>query len=82
MHKKLLTILTLSAAAVPVLAMGQSSTADANGDGMLSVEEVQAAFPDVSTESFMEMDVDADGLLSDEEVAAAQEAGILPATDG
>ena len=69
------------ATALPALAMGQAATADTNGDGMLSVEEVLAAYPEVSTDTFMEADTDGDGLLSAEELAAAQEAGLMPAAD-
>lgn len=82
MHKTLLIPLTFAAASLPVLAMGAGPAADANGDGMLSVEELQAAFPEVTVESFMAMDTDTDGLLNTDEVAAAQDAGILPASDG
>ena len=51
---------------------------DADGDGMLSLEEVQAVYPDVTEEQFTEMDVNGDGALDDDEVTAAQEAGTMP----
>ncbi|GFE51689.1 hypothetical protein So717_34420 [Roseobacter cerasinus] len=52
--------------------------ADANGDGVLTIDEVQAAFPDITAESFSTMDLNADGALDEAEVQAAQEAGLMP----
>jgi len=51
---------------------------DANGDGMLTLDEVNTAFPDIKADAFSAMDVNADGVLDTSEVAAAQEAGLLP----
>ncbi|WP_299625932.1 hypothetical protein [uncultured Tateyamaria sp.] len=68
---------------LPALAMGQSaSDLDVNGDGVLTIDEVQASFPDVTTDSFTAMDLNADGALDGNEIAAAQEAGLMPPTDG
>lgn len=55
---------------------------DANDDGILTLEEVQAAYPEISTGAFGAMDANADGALDQEEVAAAQKAGLLPLTEG
>ncbi len=56
---------------------------DANGDGMMTIDEVQAVFPDVSTEAFAEVDTNDDGALDDAEMVAGQEQGLIPAaTDG
>lgn len=64
----------------PGLAMAMTAAeVDANGDGLLSVAEVQAVFPDVTAEQFSAMDLNADGGLDDGEVEAAQEAGMMPA---
>ncbi|MDJ0820975.1 MAG: EF-hand domain-containing protein [Paracoccaceae bacterium] len=79
--KNVLIAAATLATALPAFAMDEASTADTNGDGMLSVEEVMAVYPEVSTDNFMEADTDGDGLLSVEEVAAAQEAGLIPASD-
>ena len=73
-----LATLALMAVTVPALAMAQSS-ADANGDGVLTLDEVQAVYPDVTAEQFSAMDLNADGALDDSEVQAAQEAGLMPA---
>lgn len=80
-----LTTIALSSLCVPALAMGAGAAElDANGDGLLSVSEVQAVYPDVTTDQFSTMDLNADGALDDAEIVAAQEAGIMPTapTDG
>jgi len=53
---------------------------DTNGDGFLTLDEVNAAFPDIKAEEFSAMDVNADGVLDTSEVAAAQDAGLMPDT--
>ena len=55
---------------------------DVNGDGFVTFDEAQAAFPDLQSETFTAMDLNADGALDSAEMAAAQEAGLMPATDG
>ena len=79
-----MTYLTKTAALTiflaPSLALAMTAAeVDANGDGLLSVAEVQAVFPDVTAEQFSAMDLNADGGLDDAEVEAAQEAGLMPA---
>lgn len=77
---KKLTTLTLSSLCVPAFAMGAGAAElDANGDGLLSVSEVQTVYPDVTAEQFSGMDLNADGALDDAEIVAAQEAGVMPA---
>lgn len=73
------TILT-SAAAILALAapVWAQSAMDTDGDGNVSMEELQVAMPDMTPELFAEMDTDADGVLSEAEIAAATEAGQLP----
>ncbi|MEM9579925.1 MAG: hypothetical protein AAF891_04500 [Pseudomonadota bacterium] len=56
--------------------------ADANGDGVLTWEEVQAAAPDVSQDMFNTADADNDGVLGEGEVADAIASGLLPQLDG
>jgi len=71
------------ALALPVAGLALTAAEmDVNGDGMLTIDEVQALFPEIDTDSFTAMDLNADGALDVDEVAAAQEAGIMPATDG
>lgn len=73
----------IAALAFPALVSGQvASSLDTNGDGVLTLDEVQASFPDMSADSFVAMDLNADGALNADEVVAAQEAGLMPVTDG
>lgn len=51
---------------------------DADGDGMVTIEETVAMYPDVTPEAFSEADANDDGALDAEELAAAQEAGLIP----
>jgi hypothetical protein len=64
---------------LPALAVAET---DANADGVLTLEEVLVAHPELTEESFASMDANGDGVLDADEVAIAQEAGILPASDG
>ena len=81
--KKIAALTALAALAFPALAMGQSAAdLDTNGDGVLTIDEVQASFPEVTSDAFAAMDLHADGALDSDEITAAQEAGLMPATDG
>ncbi|MEX0365006.1 MAG: hypothetical protein AB3N22_02985 [Ruegeria sp.] len=80
---KIASLTFIAALAIPALAMGQGAAElDTNGDGVLTIDEVQASFPDVTSDVFTAMDLNADGALDADEVAAAQEAGLMPPTDG
>jgi hypothetical protein len=73
----------VAALALPALAMGQSaSDLDVNGDAVLTLDEVQASFPEIDTDSFTVIYLNADGVLDAGEVSAAQVAGLMPPTDG
>lgn len=52
---------------------------DADGDGVVTLEEVQAVNPDITAEDFAAMDTNGDGSLDADEVAAAQADGLLAA---
>lgn len=53
---------------------------DADGDGMVTFEELSAVLPDVSEEVFSTADLNADGMIDEEELTGAQDVGILPAS--
>lgn len=72
-------ILTTTATVLALTAPSWAQTAlDADGDGNVTMEELQAAYPDATADTFAAMDTDADGILSAAEVEAAQDAGTLP----
>ena len=52
---------------------------DADGDGLVSLVEVKALYPDFADADFTQVDIDGDGMLNDDEVALAVGSGILPA---
>ena len=66
----------LSLALAPALA--DTPIPDTNGDGMISLAELRAVFPDVTDEAFADADIDSNGLLSPEELKVNQVSGDLP----
>ena len=81
MKPQILATLSALTLALPTLAVAQSA-ADTNGDGVLTIEEVQAVVPEVDADTFSAMDANGDGALDQDEIAVAQEAGLLPPTNG
>ena len=81
MKKTSLTILAVLGLIIPAFASAATEV-DTNGDGVLTIDEVQAVYPEVDEDAFKAMDVNADGALDDDEVVAAQEAGMMPPTEG
>ena len=80
-HLKTFALIATATLCVPAFAMGQNATQmDANEDGVLSLAEVQAVYPDMSEDQFTTVDLNGDGVLEDAEVKAAQEAGLMPAS--
>lgn len=79
-HLKTFALIATAALCLPAFAMGQSAAeADANADGVLTLAEVQAVFPEISQDQFTSADLNGDGVLEEAEVRAAQEAGLMPA---
>ncbi len=54
---------------------------DADGDGMVSLAELQAVYADFAEADFAEVDIDGDGLLNGDEMALATESGMIPAQE-
>lgn len=56
--------------------------ADTDGDGLVSLAELQTLYADLPlaglTADFEQVDIDGDGLLNDDEIALARESGIFP----
>ena len=60
---KTTTLIAALAIAAPAVAMAQAmADIDVNGDGVLTIDEMQAVFDDVSTDGFSAMDLNADGV--------------------
>ena len=77
---KYATLTVLAALTFPALATAQSAAEmDTNGDGVLTIDEVQATYPEITSDMFAAMDLNAYGALDGNEVVAAQEAGLMPA---
>ena len=51
---------------------------DRNGDGYMTLGEVQAVFPQITPGVFASVDANKDGALDDEEMVAGQEKGLIP----
>lgn len=66
----------LAAAAIAALGAGWAlaqdsrfTAADASGDGVVTLSELQAAFPDATAEQFAAADANGDGALTPDEFA-------------
>lgn len=77
MYKELTAAAFVIALTLPVAAFAADSM-DVDADGMVSVDEFAAAYPDAPTGTFEQIDLNVDGGLSEDEIAAAREVGILP----
>lgn len=78
MKKFLLTLSAISAFAV-AQAHAETMVTDTDGNGEYSMEELVAAFPELTEEVFKAADTDANGALSADELKAAQASGAIPA---
>jgi hypothetical protein len=70
------TILTTSAVVLALAAPAWAITVadlDTNGDGLVTIDEVQAAYPDTTDDSFAGLDTNGDGSLDDVELSVVQE---------
>lgn len=78
MTKFITILLGLGITATSAVAMGEGVVeVDANGDGLMTVDEVQAVYPDITAEVFAEIDTNNDGALDDSEMVAGQEKGLI-----
>ncbi len=73
MKKVILAVAALGFAGAAIA----QDVADTDGDGVYSMEELMAAYPDLTDEVFVLIDANADGAVDADELAAAQEAGTL-----
>ena len=73
MKKVILAIAALGFAGAAIA----QDVADTDGDGVYSMEELMAEYPEITDEVFALIDANADGAVDADELAAAQEAGTL-----
>lgn len=74
--KKLLIATAASMVALSGLAVAQEVT-DVDGDGVYSLEELVAVYPDLTPETFAVIDANGDGVVDSDELTAARESGTL-----
>jgi Ca2+-binding EF-hand superfamily protein len=79
MNRKIITASAILLAATAAYAMSEM---DSNADGSLSMDELQAVYPDMSETTFINADTDGNGLIDETELAEAQASGVLPADEG
>ena len=73
--KPIYTTIAVLALAGPAVAQMELDT---DGDGNVSLEEIQATYPELGEDRFNEIDTDADGFINEAELQAAVDAGLLP----
>ncbi len=78
---KKIVIQTVTVIALSATALSAQSEMDADGDGLLSYNELLAAYPEMTEENFTAIDTNSDGAVDADEMKVAEEAGLLP-TDG
>jgi EF hand len=78
MNKIAITLAALTSVAA-LAANAQTMVTDTDGNGSYSMEELKAAYPDLTDEVFTSIDSNADGAIDATELKAAQDAGTLPA---
>lgn len=71
-------VLTLGAMMAFAATQAAAQVTDTDGDGVYSLVELQAAYPDLTAEAFTTIDVDANGSVDADELQAAVEGGTLP----
>ncbi|MEM1302471.1 MAG: hypothetical protein AAGH17_07805 [Pseudomonadota bacterium] len=79
--KPIALIIAAVALTATAYAMTVEPEADLNGDGVYSLDEMQALLPDLTEDTFVVVDTNEDGLIDADELAVATEAGIFPAEE-
>ncbi len=69
--------ITIACAALTGAAWAQTMVEDADGDGVYSMAELQAVYPDMTEEVMVQIDVNEDGAVDEDELAAAIAVGLL-----
>mgnify|MGYP001823032316 CR=1 FL=1 len=69
--------ITIACAVLAGAVWAQTMVEDTDGDGVYSMDEMRAAYPDVSDDVLVQIDVNEDGAIDDDELAAAIAVGVL-----
>ena len=77
MMNKTLIALAVTFAATGFAASAQTAVSDTDGNGVYSIEELTAAYPDMNAGIFGQMDVDGSGAVDADELQAAREGGLI-----
>ena len=80
--KYLTAIATVGLLAAPAFAYELDASIDTDGDGLYSFPELQAAYPEVTEDTFTAIDVNGDGAADMDEMAAAEASALIPASEG
>ena len=76
MNKSLIA-LALTFGLVGFAANAQTVVTDTDGNGVFSIEELTAAYPDMTPDLYKQIDVDGSGAVDADELQAAREAGLI-----
>jgi hypothetical protein len=72
-----LTALVLALGLAGGAALAQTVVTDTDGNGTYSIEELKAAYPDLTDAQFKALDVDGNGQIDADELQAGREAGTI-----
>ncbi len=78
MFKYIAILLGMGLLANSAIAGSSAADIDKNGDGLMTHDEVQAVYPEISAEVFSQVDANQDGGIDEGEMLAGQEHGLLP----
>jgi hypothetical protein len=76
MTKGLALTMTLALAGV-VAARASVADIDSDGDNLISLAEMQAAYPTVSEDTFASADANGDAMIDEAELMSAEDAGLI-----
>lgn len=79
MQQTVLTYVSLAMLTFGATAAIAADVEDSDGDGVFSMDELKAAYPDLTDDLFGVVDGNGDGMVDPDELAAALDAGLLVA---
>lgn len=76
---KVMIAVAVSFAMTGFAAHAQTVVSDTDGNGVFSIEELTAAYSDMSADLFTQLDVDGSGAIDADELQAGREGGLIGA---